>query len=79
MLANIFRLFFFFPNMLVPIANRANMLTNILTNNIGSNVGQHVGTVCEGLEHLFEEDIECEISKFCLRPVLMVKYWVSSP
>ena len=65
--------------MLVPIANRANMLANILTNNIGSNVGQHVGTVCEGLEHLFEEDIECEISKFCLRPVLMVKYWVSSP
>ena len=35
--------------MLVPIANRANMLANILTNNVGSNVGQHVGTVCEGL------------------------------
>ena len=32
--------------MLVPIADRANMLTN----KVGSNVGQHGGTVCEGLD-----------------------------
>ena len=41
-------MFFFFTNMLVPIANRANILAKILTKNVGSNVGQHVGTVCEG-------------------------------
>ena len=38
--------------MLVPIANRNNMLANILTNNVGSNVGQHVGTVWEGLKFM---------------------------
>ena len=36
--------------MIVPIANRANMLANILSNIVGSNIGQHVGTVCEGLK-----------------------------
>ena len=38
--------------MLVPKANRANMLANILTSHVGSNVGQHVGTCCQGLRTL---------------------------
>ena len=38
--------------MLVPKANRANMLANILTSHVGSNVGQHVGTGCQSLRTL---------------------------